>query len=515
MSHDKTTRMLRLFLLPTLFLLFFAANSSAQISNCIKGDFIKEMGVSQNLTETEDKLCAEMNEDSDLQGIYGFVIAPEFGQVVRVYKNRVVFTYYEDYVRYRERDLTGKEAEALRKLLNEIKLDAQPPLRDVCIDMCLQYEFLSIERNGARRVAIFAHRYAPPKPLDKLANYYNELSESGNFTNHYYIQGKAGNFEVLLADNVWSARAVWKQGNDFRVLVEDASKRQGNYDAALKYFENSMPASGAEDYGQRLRRLKRRAEIEHAHYSWRKFENGRLGENVPAPVEIPYFDTDWRFTVNGYKYLNPCVSITDCALLKVNDSIKPILIRKGNYDTSDITVSSDGRWLVTAKEDRETGWEKLVRINLQTNEEFLVDVELSYEFAVIAFIEEHDKFLIRQRKWMGHQKEMSLMTFLLNADTGKLDRVSGNFDPLLYQSQDRKPLQPTGKPHLFWVASHDFRGHTQFGLYDTKSFTFKALARWPHMEFESNGMWVDEKEKKIYFVYGGHLLALPLPKTVL
>jgi hypothetical protein len=168
---------------------------------------------------------------------------------------------------------------------------------------------------------------------------------------------------------------------------------------------------------------------------------------------------------------------------------------------------------VTAKKDQKTGWEELVRINLQTNEEFLIDLERSYEFHVVAYVEEHNKFLIRQRKWVGYQKEPSFMTFLLNADTGKLDRVEGDFGPLLYQSQDRKPLQPTRKPHVFWVASHDFRGHTQFGIYDTKSFTFKALARWPDIEFESNGMWVDENEKKIYFVYGGRLLSLPLPKT--
>jgi hypothetical protein len=511
MGHDKTKHMLRLFLFLTLCILFSSVNSSAQISNCVKGDFIKGMGTSQNLTEAEDKLCAELNQNSDLEAIYGFVIDPKSGQVVRVYKNRVVFTYYEDYVRYRERDLTSKEAETLRKMLNKLKLETQPPVRDVCIDMCVQYEFLSIEKNDARRVAIFAGRYEPPKPMDKLADYYNELRESGNFTNHYYIQGKVEKFEVLLADNIWSARAVWKEGNDFRVLVEDASKLQANYDAAEKYFENSMPASGVEDYGQRLKRLTRRAEFKNAHYSWRKFENGKLGEVVPAPAEIPYFDSDWRFATKGYKYLNSCVSKTDCALLKVNDSIEPIVIKKGNYDASDITVSPDGRWLVTAREDQETGWEKLVRINLQTNEEFLVDLELSYEFNVIAYVAEHNKFLVRQRKWLGHQKEPSFIAFLLNADTGKLDKVAGNFDPLLYQDQDRKPLQRTSRPHVFWVASRDFRGHTQFGIYDTKSFTFNALARWSDMEFESNGMWVDEKEKKIYFVYRGHLLALRLP----
>lgn len=515
MITDKTNHMLRLLLSSILYILLGAFNSSAQTSNCVKGNLIKDMGKPEKLIEAEDKLCAEIKENSDLQEIYGFVITPKFGQVVRVYKNRVVFTYYEDEVRYSERNLTSKEIDTLRNLLNEVKLETQPPIRDYkyCTHMCLQYEFLSIDRSGGLRISIFSLRYRPPEPMDKLADLFNGLRESGNFKNHYYIQNKVKNLELLLADNVWTARAVWKKDNDFRVLVEDVSKWQDNFDAARKYFENSMPPAGLEDYEQRLKRLKRRAEIEKAHYSWRKFVNGKLGEIVPAPAEIPYFDTNWRFTANGYEYLSPCVSETDCALVKVNESTKPILIRKGNYETSDVVVSPDGHWLVTAKEDQKTGWENLVRINLQTNEEFPVDLELSYDFDVIAYIAAHNKFLIRQRKWVGYQKAPSFITFLFNAGTGKLERVVGNFDPLLYQSQDRKPLQPTKNPNMFWVATHDFRGNTQFGIYDTKSFTFKALVHWSDMEFNSNSMWVDEKEMKIYFVYSGHLLALPLPKT--
>ncbi len=189
------------------------------------------------------------------------------------------------------------------------------------------------------------------------------------------------------------------------------------------------------------------------------------------------------------------------------------MIKKGDYDDSDIVVSPDNRWLVVAKEDKKSGWENLVRINLQTNEEYRVSLELSYEFDVIAYLPAHNKFLIRQTKFVKSQPDRLFLTFLLDAETGKLEKITGNFDPLLYQDQDRKPLQSTQKPNTFWVAKHDFKGTAQFGIYDTNSFTFQVLATWSDIEFDSNDMWVDEDAMKIYFVYGGHLLALPLPMT--
>ncbi len=508
---------LRFFLLSLLYLVFLVLNSYAQTSNCIQGDFIKDIGKSQELIEAEVKLCDELKENSDLQEIYGFVITPKFAQIVRVYKNKAVFTYYEDDVRYKERKLTNKEIETLHSTVGEAKPETQVPLRDYgrCIDMCVQFEFLSINRQGGRRVHIFSPRYHPPNPMNNLANFFNELEKSGDFKHFYYIQNKEKNFELLFADNVWSALAIWKKGDDFRLLVREDSQEEGSFARAQKYFENSLPASGSESYEERLKRLKRRDEIENAAYVWRKFEKGKLGQIVAAPDEIPYFDTAWRFTVNGYQYLNLCVNNNDCALVKVDKSQKPILLKKGDYEASDIIVSPDGRWLVTAKNDQKTSWEKLARINLQTKEESSVNLELSSDFDVIAYIPAHNKFLIRQRKWVGYQKKDLFLTFLLDAETGNFKEVNGNFQPLLYQSQDRKPLQPAQNPNTFWIAKHNFKGTTQFGLYDTKSFTVQYLATWFDIEFDSNDMWVDETEMKIYFVYRGHLLALPLPKTSL
>jgi hypothetical protein len=187
--------MMKLFGLPILYLLFSAFNCLAQSPSCVEGDFLKDMGRATELNEAEIRLCNEVKENSDLLEIYGFVITAKVGQTVRFYKDRVVFTHYEDNVRYKERRLTDGEVKTLRTKLNEAKLKTQPPLRDYarCTDMCLQFEFVSINRNGGRRVAIFSPRYTPPAPMNDLGSFFNELQRSGEFETYYYIQRKASN----------------------------------------------------------------------------------------------------------------------------------------------------------------------------------------------------------------------------------------------------------------------------------------------------------------------------------
>ncbi len=120
----------------------------------------------------ENKLCAEIKENPNLREIHGFVLADKLAQIVRIYNDRAVFTYYEDYLRYRERNLTDKETETLRQKINEVNPATQPFIRAACIDGCTRFEFLTVTRNGGQRVSIFSSAYFPPKPMDKLAEFF-------------------------------------------------------------------------------------------------------------------------------------------------------------------------------------------------------------------------------------------------------------------------------------------------------------------------------------------------------
>ena len=54
------------------------------------------------------------------------------------------------------------------------------------------------------------------------------------------------------------------------------------------------------------------------------------------------------------------------------------------------------------------------------------------------------------------------------------------------------------------------KNETRLGIYNAKWLTFTAVRTIPKIKFNSMNMWVDEAGNKVYFVYRGHLLALPL-----
>jgi hypothetical protein len=98
---------------------------------------------------------------------------------------------------------------------------------------------------------------------------------------------------------------------------------------------------------------------------------------------------------------------------------------------------------------------------------------------------------------------------LLDPETGAIQPTTGEFRPLAQQTF--RQLQTTGKPNEFWAAiANTEKNETQVGIYDTNHFGFKPLLRIPKIIFNSMSMWVDEPGKKVYFVYRGHLLSLPL-----
>jgi hypothetical protein len=98
---------------------------------------------------------------------------------------------------------------------------------------------------------------------------------------------------------------------------------------------------------------------------------------------------------------------------------------------------------------------------------------------------------------------------LVDPATGATQPIAGEFRPLAQQTI--RPLQQTSKPNEYWAAIHDSeKNETQVGIYDTKVFGFKPVLHIPKINFNSMSMWVDETGGKVYFVYRGHLLALPL-----
>jgi hypothetical protein len=87
--------------------------------------------------------------------------------------------------------------------------------------------------------------------------------------------------------------------------------------------------------------------------------------------------------------------------------------------------------------------------------------------------------------------------------------AKGEFRPL--EEKRYRPLQASSTVGAAWAAIYDPAVKaTQVGLYVERSFSFIPVATLPEIQLASTDIWVHEKENKIYFVYRGHLLVVPL-----
>ena len=99
--------------------------------------------------------------------------------------------------------------------------------------------------------------------------------------------------------------------------------------------------------------------------------------------------------------------------------------------------------------------------------------------------------------------------YLMNPDTGAVVPAVGEVRPLAHQTF--RSLQSTATPGEYWAAIPRGKDGTLFGVYSTRTFSFKPILKLPKLLFDSMEMWVDEAERKVYFIHQGHLLAAPYP----
>jgi hypothetical protein len=509
------------------------------------------------LDKSEENLRGEIKSNPDLLAVYGILPNKSFGQqVIRVFKDKIVFTNYEDTARYREKTLTAKEYEDFYRLILQEKIDSTAPSFNSygdCED-CEAGEFVMFGKNGGRRV-FFTNGSTEDSPIKKIFERFASFNE-GNLKLHYRLADKINGLEVLLADENLEARAVWKNGSDFRVLIEDKEKEAEIQKNLEQEFEAEEKIEDAEENYGRIRqqeelREKRREESRYAHFFWRSVENGTLGGILTQPAETPYLYDEtqfpetngidaapraWQVRAGNYEIRSTDSEYEEAGLYKVSRSQPPVKFKEGDYDLP--VVTPDGNWVVVTKAPESWGEPlSLVRINLRNGKEFPVNLPPAGDFKAIAFVASNNKMLIRRAKRDNYyyrqnqdndedeteevkpavqtnkdDKDPSPQTpeyYLLDAVTGATQPVKGEFRPL--EDMTYRPLQQTSTPNEFWAAIYDRKAkETAIGRYNTKTFTFQAVIKLPEIKLDSMDIWIDEKEARIYFVYQGHLLAVPL-----
>lgn len=505
-----------------------------------------------DIKKSENNLREEMRQNPDLIVVYAIVPNAKSGQkVVRVFKDRVVFTHYEDEARYWERTLKNEEYQTFLEFIIQNNIDSFTPFYGEC-ERCQANEFLMFGRSGGRRVFFESYDAYYPQKIDKLVAAFDKLSE-GEMRLNYWLTGKIGGLEVLLADKKFGALAVWKKENDFRVLVADNVK-QAEIEKELAELEKQENAVEIDDndyekiQARYLMQQKRRMQMQYSHLAWRKVSGGKIGEPTTQPAEMPYlFDETQIAEFEGIRFLprawqvragNTEIRVGDDyyenGIFRVSRPQKAVKLRDGTYNNP--IVAANGKWVVVSKADSD--WSEpnsVVRINLQTGKELKINILPADTLMPIAFIASQNKVLIYRRKGKFYMTDTGISEivfdgehdyqppasdkpnpspampefYLLDAETGIAQLVKGEFRPFLQQTY--RPLQPTGTPNEFWAAIYDEKTRqTQIGRYNDKTFKFTPVRAIPDINLNSMQIWIEEKEAKIYFVYQGHLLSLPL-----
>jgi hypothetical protein len=461
--------------------------------------------------EIETRLQDEVKRTPELLGVYSWD-----QNFIRVYKDQAVLSWESDPARYRERILTKEEFDNFKGLLSHFKAADLPPfLECLAAEGCETRELLMLGRNGGRR--LFAKVSTMPPLFSELDRMFEEMRRAPS-TIKYWASKDIPGLELLFAGDELDAKAVWKKGGDFRLLTEDKARRAA-IDAEIDAFGENLPEDEGEvvpEFGEDVRVSNEKARRQYENFGWYNFSAGTLGDVAAQPVDIEYVPLKDQLTVppssERWKARTAVVEIRadDEGLYKIVTG-RLTKIKDGYYRNPVITPN--GRWVVVTHYDEEKGTQ-LVRVNLVTNKEFVVQSDERPVFRAISFIPSIGRVLVASFE-STYDDEIDSAPgesngsgcLLLDPETGTLIPARGEVRPLLQQTY--RPLQPAANAFEFWAAIPT-ETETVIGLYNTRNFNIKPLVRLPKLRFDSMNMWTDDEAGKVFFVYEGHLLSVPI-----
>jgi hypothetical protein len=258
--------------------------------------------------------------------------------------------------------------------------------------------------------------------------------------------------------------------------------------------------------------------------AWFNVAEGTLAGPVPQPtgvdiiptrdqVAVPAAEHPWKAQAGGVE-----IRTSEKGIFKVTAG-KLTRLADGDYHSP--VISANGRWAVARSQGE--GESGLHRFDLSTGRKLPVKSEDVEYVTPLAFIPSVNRFLVRsgyhgeedhheENGGSGIPEEADADSLvLLDPATGGTQAAAGEFRP--FAQATFRPLQPTGRLNEFWVAMLGEKGETVVGIYDARLFKFKEVRKLPKIAFNSMRMYVDEPANKVYFVYRGHLLAVPLRKA--
>lgn len=464
----------------------------------------------KDLDKLEDSLRREMKEDPNLLEIYA-----HDSKKLRVYRDRTVMNWTDGSGANFEYLLNDKDIAELRRRIVSYELETRPPASgDFGIAVGVG-EFVTLDRRGGRR--IFA--YGGSGVFWWMSGFFWAFQNKDAKPMFEFQKTVAGSEIFALGDNL-SPFAIWKNGGDFRLLVENETREWEIRDENSK-AEDADKKTGEFDYKEVNKRdSQRQAERKYEHFEWRKIVDGKSGDVTDEPADFGYLRDKAKFPdlpeFDNAAEIDARIGDFEIrsgrdgnGLWRVNRDAR-IKIRDGNY--SDPVITPDGKFVFATRKGSDSDKQnRIVRINLQTGAESVVKLPPAKEFEAVAYVAAHGRILVRTDA-APENRETPSKYFLLTAETGAVMEVKGEFQP--FRRQKFRPLQPTGRANEVWATVVTDEA-TEVGVYDTLNFRFKPLLRLPGLNVDSERMFVDERERKVYLIHRnwsrGYLISVPLP----
>ena len=484
------------------------------------------------LSAAETKLQKEIKEDTSLEGIYSYR-----DNFVRIHKDRVAFSWEDDPSRYHERNLSKEEFDTFKNYLAAHNVVEMKPFIS-CNGGCgVARELLMLGLNGGSRIYVQNER--TPQFFLGLEKLFEEFRAEPAAIK-YSLSKEVPGLELLFANDALSAETVWKQGSDLRMVVGDAKVRE-RIDEEIGRLEEieQAEATDEEDEDDSPGRMepspeavmpsqRMRTKRQYDEFEWRRLENGQLGAVVTQPTGVEYIplkdnldaqpdQEQWKARAAGVE-----IRVGFDGLYKITAGRLTKLL-PGNFTYP--IISPNGRWVVVHRFDESEGDTSVIRYNLMTRKYYKIESEGYAPLVPSCFIPAIGKFLMVTRYYgeeglIGDTDDEEQVDeaeegvarqryYFLNADTGTLTPATANVRPLVQQTF--RPLQPTGRANEFWAAlSYSEKHETVVGTYDARLLRFTPVRKLPKINFNSMTMWVDSAEGRVYFVYNGHVLRIPL-----
>ncbi len=315
------------------------------------------------MAQAEEKLRAELFKENGPVEIFALVSNRDgYSRVLRIYKDKAVYTHYEDEARYRNGVVSKAELTTFKNSIITAGLQDLGPQFDLCHHNCWVSEFVSLRKDESWRIV--SNQAA--NGWDDVQTIFDLLGKDGGLTLHYELEKQIKGLEVLYVDESLIVIDVWQRGDEVRIFVERPETEEEN---DFRY------ADMGEDADEAARAEHRREVIaqENARFSWRKLIGNKAAGVVAQPEGYTSFDKSNFPTDDGFSTGDrvQMVSADTILIARYTDGLwKPVSGRKAvriseKGSCANLVVTPDGKWVVAAKTDSDWGDPRYaVRFNL-------------------------------------------------------------------------------------------------------------------------------------------------------